>query len=176
MAWVEATHLRRFRTVVLLCGLYGLSACDSDDKAVLPKVDYDYFVNEAYPVLMRDCAFGACHGNSERLFQVYGPGRARLPDAEGKYPGLTSPPKATAEELAVSFARSRSMLLHRGDEIEMAPLLRKPVQGGAHFGVDRWGRNVYRNTKNARYRVLKKWAQGAGLASNNDKGGESKSR
>lgn len=176
MAWVEAKRLRRLRVWALLCGLCSLSACDSDDKAVLPQVDYDYFVKEAYPVLLRDCAFGACHGNSERLFQVYGPGRARLPGADGKYPGLSSPAEGTAEELAVSYARSRSMLLHRGEDVEMAPLLRKPVQGGAHFGVDRWGRNVYRNQKNARYRVLKKWAQGAGLDTKNDKGGEKKSR
>lgn len=148
----------------LCVGVACASGCDSKDQATLPQVSYDAFVEHAYPVLMRDCAFPACHGNSERLFQVYGPGRARLPDPEkgGAMPTLSGP--VTKVELDVSFARARSMLLYR-QEIEQAPLLRKPVQGGAHFGTDLWGRNVFASKKATGFVVLRKWAEGADFAS-----------
>lgn len=145
-----------------LLGLVVGAGCESKDQATLPQVSFDEFTQHAYPVLLRDCAFPACHGNSERLLQVYGPGRARLPDPAkgGEMPLLSGP--ATKVELDVSFARARSMLLYRQD-IEQAPLLRKPVQGGAHFGTDLWGRNVFANKKASGYVVLKKWAQGEKL-------------
>lgn len=156
--------------LLLAGGLVGVGACQVDDKAELPPVDYDYFVQKAYPVMLRDCAFPACHGNSERLFQVYGPGRVRMRKPDGVYPGLFGI-KGTPEELRVSFNRSRSMLLHRG-ELTSAPLLRKPLQGGAHFGTDLWQRNVYRNAKQSGYVILKQWAEGATLDSKSgDKGG-----
>lgn len=145
--------------VVMLLGILA-GGCDSKDEATLPKVEYEAFQKQAYPVLMRDCAFPACHGNSERLFQVYGPARARLPDpSSGKMPMISG--AAQEHEIQVSFTKARSMLLHRGD-ISMAPLLRKPVQGGAHFGTDKWGRNVFASTKAAGYVKLKAWAEGVG--------------
>lgn len=159
--------------LALLGGLWGVSGCDTNDKALLPPVDYDYYVEKAYPVMLRDCAFPACHGNSERLFQVYGPGRVRLrkenlePGDNMLWPGLRA--KATTRELQLSFKRSQSMLLHRGEDITMAPLLRKPVQGGAHFGTDARQRNVYSNAKQSGYVTLKKWAEGATLKSSDEK-------
>lgn len=149
----------RLVALLLVLGLAGSNACKADDEAVLPQVDYEQFVARAYPVLMRDCAFAACHGNNERLFQVYGPGRARLrnPEKDDAFPGFGS--SATPRELQVSFDRARSMLLHRGD-LSMSPLLRKPVQGSAHFGIDRWKRNIYASKKAAGYVILKTWAKG----------------
>lgn len=150
----------------LTCGVHGMvmllgfiaGGCDSKDEAVLPKVGIEAFKEQAYPVLMRDCAFPACHGNSERLFQVYGPSRARLADPNtGETPAFSV--AATDYEIQVSFTKARSMLLHRED-LSMAPLLRKPVQGGAHFGTDQWGRNVFASTKAAGYVKLKAWAEG----------------
>src|SRR6185312_9791615 len=48
----------------------------------LPSPDGEQFVKQVYPLLLRDCAHVGCHGMPERFFQLYGPGRARIPRAE----------------------------------------------------------------------------------------------
>lgn len=151
-------------------------ACATEDTALVPRVSYADFSEQAYPVLLRDCAFPACHGNSERFFQVYGPGRARIPgsDEDGETPSLTAP--ATKKEIEVSFARARSMLMHRGSDITMAPLLRKPLQGGAHLGLDAWGRNVYIDEAMPGYEVLLNWASGETFASATDDSPQSRTK
>jgi len=120
------------------------------------------FDTEVYPVLMRDCGFPDCHGNSERFFRVYGPGRARL-DFERR---IDDP--VTDEEMAASFERTRSMLAS-ATRAEDSLLLRKPLEvdrGGApHMGVDEHGQDVYRSTESPGYVALLEWAQTAAVFS-----------
>jgi hypothetical protein len=121
------------------------------------------FDTAVYPVLVRDCGFPACHGDSNRFFRVFSPGRTRLDEATG----LSV--QATTAELDATYARARSML-SSAPSPERSLLLRKPLevdQGGApHMGIDMHGRDVYANTEAQGYVALLEWAQaGDGFAS-----------
>lgn len=114
------------------------------------------FETTAYPVLLRDCAFPACHASNARFFQVYGPGRVRLDPMpmEDVYAA------AKPAELQLSYERARSML--SSSKVEDSLLLRKPLEasagGAAHKGADALGRNVYRSKQDAGYQTLLQWA------------------
>lgn len=111
---------------------------------------------EAYPVLLRDCAFFACHGSSERLFQVWGPKRRRL--FEGNLTGNEERERIGQEsektfQMALGFVDindpGRSLLLRKGLD---------PQAGGTgHLGLDKFGRNVYRSGDSPGYVQLAKW-------------------
>lgn len=144
---------------LLLCSVL-LAACASKQTQEPPTPDAASFEATAYPVLLRDCAFPACHASNERFFQVYGPGRVRLnPD-----PMLDVYQPATQAELQLSYERARSML--SSPKVEDSLLLRKPLEasagGAAHKGDDELGRNVYRTKQDAGYQTLLQWAASMG--------------
>lgn len=129
-----------------------------DGDPSVPDADPVAFRDKVYPVLITDCGFNTCHGDPTRSFAVFGPGRGRLrADTDIDAP-------VTAEELAVSFTRARSMLVSR-DGIQHAPLLRKPLaesDGGVfHGGTDAWGQAIYAKKVNPRFQVLVVWALAA---------------
>lgn len=123
----------------------------------IPAADPVAFRDKVYPILLRDCAFPACHGTHERFFAVFGPGRTRLDPMTPIY----DPP--TSLELELSYDRARSMLVgvHGASD---SPFVRKPIptaQGGAgHRGDDLWGTPVFRTKTDQRYVVLYTWATG----------------
>ena len=140
-------------TVTVLFWALATTGCDAPHP-VVPAPDYDEFVRRVYPLLLRDCGFNACHGDPDRFYRVYGPGRLRLsPDAEPF-------DDATPEEIESSYERARAMLLADGD-VRDSPLLRKPVEGGGHAGLDGEGRNVYDGRNDPDFLVLARWAEGA---------------
>jgi hypothetical protein len=114
------------------------------------------FTQGAYPVLLRDCAFFACHGSTDRLFQVWGPKRTRL------YPGELDDAEERARigqeviktfDMAIGFIDindpGNSLLLRKGLD---------PQAGGTgHLGLDKFGRNVYRSGESPGYVELAKW-------------------
>jgi hypothetical protein len=120
-----------------------------------PDVDRARFEAEVYPILLRDCGFSACHGDPDRYFRLFGPGRTRLDAATTLYA------PATTEEIDASFDRARSMLAGVTDP-RQALLLRKPLEssagGAAHQGLDALGRNVYASTEDPAWQVLAAWA------------------
>jgi hypothetical protein len=120
--------------------------------------DLTLFQQSAYPILLRDCGFPACHGDTHRFFRVFGPGRTRL------VPTMASDEPVTADEVRESFARSVSMLAGERDLLDSL-LLRKPldtdVGGAAHEGTDAWGRNVYYSVSDPAYEALVDWAYSA---------------
>ena len=133
--------------------------CDvPPDEVVVPEPDPAVFRDDVYPILLRDCAFSGCHGDPERFFAVFGPGRTRL-RAETD---LDAP--VTTEELAVSYARAQSMLLSPGG-IQRAPLVRKPLAEAAggvrHRGTDPWGGAIFPSKQDPRFVVLAQWALAA---------------
>jgi hypothetical protein len=135
-------------------------AASTENASQLRAPDGALFVSEVYPQLLRDCAFSACHGASQRFFQVPGPGRGRLD------PAATKPDDpATLDEVVLSYDRARSMLL-TSDRVEDAILLRKPLEpsagGQGHEGVDPLGRNVFATTSDPRYLLLLRWARTSG--------------
>ena len=131
-------------------------ACDYGDDPTPPvPADPVVFENEVYPILLADCGFPGCHGNTERFFSVFGPGRTRLDPDTRPY----DPP--TPRELALSFTRARSMLTSP-DGPRRAPLLRKPLAvpagGSGHAGDDPWGASIYSSKADPRYEALFFWA------------------
>lgn len=120
-----------------------------------PDVDRAVFEAEVYPILLRDCGFAACHGDRDRFFRVFGPGRTRLEA------GTTLYAAPTTEEIDASFDRARSMLAAVSDP-RQALLLRKPLEssvgGAAHMGLDALGRNVYASEDDPSWRTLARWA------------------
>jgi hypothetical protein len=140
-----------------------LTACGQGNEysGDLPSPDGERFVRDVYPVLLRDCAFHACHGGADRFFQVFGPGRVRLD------PKLTKPDDAmTLAEVLRSYDRARSMLA-TADDRQHATLLSKPLEpaagGQGHKGVDELGRNVFATTTDPEYALLATWARSTGL-------------
>jgi hypothetical protein len=131
-----------------------LGACaDPDVEVKIPTPDVPSFESTAYPILLRDCGFPACHGDTRRFFRVFGPGRTRYRPRD--ITPLLAPP--TSEELTASYQRARSMLANDGD-IENSPLLQKPLIDG-HEGHDEWGRNVYWDKSDPNYQALLNWAR-----------------
>ena len=136
-----------------------VSACQGaepwDGQVTAP--DYARFKTEVYPVLLRDCAFGECHGSAGRFFQVWGPGRTRL-SSETRVDD-----EATLAEIQASYARARSMLVNEAPD-KLPPLLAKPLEGRAggigHRGLDAFGRNIYQSAQDPRYAALLAWAGG----------------
>ena len=121
-----------------------------------PSADMDTFREEAYPVLMRDCGFNACHGVQERFLIIFGPNRARIdPATHHDTPVLPL-------EMEVTHARARSMLVTSGP-VTSSLLLTKPLEknagGVGHGGVDDFNRNVYQSVDDPGYVALLKWAQ-----------------
>lgn len=140
----------------LLPCVFLLAACGSKQIEPPPTPDAASFEATAYPVLLRDCAFPACHASNERFFQVYGPGRVRLDPMPME--DVYAPAKPA--ELQLSYERARSML--SSSKVEDSLLLRKPLEasagGAAHKGADELGRNVYRSKQDAGYQALLQWA------------------
>jgi hypothetical protein len=136
--------------------LVALAACEPEQAPLaLPAPDQASFETSAYPVLLADCGFPACHGSHERFLALFGPGRQRLSPDSLAY----DPP--TPEELALSFTRASSMLVSE-EGVRRAPLLRKPLAveagGSGHEGDDPWGRAIYTTKQDPRYEALFFWA------------------
>ena len=149
--WNHGMRRPRLRWVCFVLLL--AAGCDYESKTIVPAPDKADFEARAYPVLMRDCAFAGCHGDSDRLLQVYGPGRTRISADLETY----DPP--TKEEIDASYSRARSFLQHDGD-IRNSLLLHKPIQGSAHFAIDNNGRNVYQGGEDPGFQTLLSWARG----------------
>ncbi len=146
-------------TLAVVAAFALCSACGVEAKPLrLASPDLTRFANEAYPVLLRDCGFPACHGATDRFFRVFGPGRSRFMPAMNADPG--DPP--TSDEINQSYERARSMIDAKDPARSL--ILRKSlasVAGGAgHKGVDLLGRNVYASTAEPNYQVLRAWVLG----------------
>lgn len=145
------------RRLAILLSTWG--ACTVEPATLdIPEADQAAFFNSAYPILLADCGFPACHGDPTRPFAVWGPGRLRLESEQDAY----DPP--TAEEVALSYTRARSVL-YSPDGPRQAPLLRKPlavsVGGTGHKGDDPWGQAIYQTKRDPHYTTLFYWAIGA---------------
>ena len=143
----------------LACAFASIAAgCASPTpELALTAPDRVAFETQAYPILLRDCGFHACHGSSARFFQVFGPGHGRLLST-------TQPlDEAQAVEVEHSYQRARSMI--DPEQPERSPLLMKPgsvaAGGVGHQGVDSLGRNVYVSKLDPGYAALVAWVMTA---------------
>jgi hypothetical protein len=144
--------------LLVLGVLLACSACAEEPLTAPPaRRDYQQFQREVYPVLLRDCGFPDCHGAGDRFFRVWGPGRTRLPKADGTVPGAFDVP--TVDEVSSSYSLALSMVDEANPEV--SELLRKPLAveagGASHKGVDKYGRDVYRTSDDGGYVTLARW-------------------
>lgn len=140
----------------------GCASGSSEYSGPLPSPDGARFVNDVYPMLLRDCAYVGCHGMQERFFQVYGPGRVRM------RPDDTEPgDPLTLEEVTHSYERAVSMIAS-SEVVEDSLLIRKPLEaqagGQGHKGVDDLGRNVFASQDDPGWKTLLQWAKSEGSA------------
>ena len=142
------------RALALLL-IVAAAGCVEPSTLDLASADPVVFRDKVYPVLLADCGFNTCHGNSDRFFSVFGPGRARLDPSTAAYD------PATPYELAHSYTRAESML--SGPTGPRSSLLvRKPIplaDGGAgHKGDDPWGNSVYGSSSDPHFVAIYEWA------------------
>jgi hypothetical protein len=141
--------------LLIVCSLLASACVDEPPPAGPPELDRGAFGATVYPVLLRDCGFPACHGDTNRFFQLHGPNRTRLDPSTP----LDEPP--TRAEIDAAYERARSMLAS-APSAEESLLLRKPLEvdlGGApHMGIDDNGRDVYGSREAAGYQALLAWA------------------
>jgi hypothetical protein len=144
------------RALGLACLLLCCACGEDTPELTLQTPDRMRFDTEVYPVLLRDCAFSACHASGDRFFQVFGPGRVRLEQ------GINPLEPATPLELSHAYDRARSMIDATAPEESL--LLRKPLASAAggtgHEGVDDHGRNVYQSKMEPGWIVIHQWALG----------------
>jgi hypothetical protein len=139
-----------------LIGLVTLISCACsavEPKPAFTRREFKLFQRDVYPVLLRDCAFAACHGAPERFFRVWGPGRTRLATGTGVPEPFDLP---TGAELSTSYSLALSMIDDAHPEQSL--LMRKPLAvaagGAGHLGVDGYGRDVYRTTEDNGFLAL----------------------
>lgn len=153
----------------LLCLLAAFScASGAEYTGPLPSPDGRMFVEQVYPLLLRDCAFVACHDQKERFLQVYGPGRLRMPPASmsaATRVELDYGDPANIDEVLSAYERARSMLVST-QRVEESLLLQKPLEpeagGQGHKGVDELGRNLFASQRDRRWQLLYSWATSEG--------------
>lgn len=158
-----------FGPAALLWVPFALSCASGKEfSGPLPSPDGEQFVKEVYPLLLRDCAHVGCHGLPERFFQLYGPGRARIP-LEQMNPAtrveLDYTDPLTFDEVLHSYQRTLSMIAS-AELVEDSLLLRKPLEaqagGQGHKGVDDLGRNVFASKQDPGWQLLLAWSKTRG--------------
>ncbi|MCU1281506.1 MAG: hypothetical protein JWM53_5052 [bacterium] len=132
---------------VLVIALGGCPAPDNSHGLVTTAppaqlLDYNEFVCEVQPVLIRHCSFLGCHGNAEHALRVYSPGKLRLDDSGATRAGRDA--KLSATEVMRNFesATGTVYFAQPADRLspnDKVPLLSKParasVGGAEHHGV-----------------------------------------
>jgi hypothetical protein len=106
-------------------------------------LDYNEFVCEVQPVLVRRCSFLACHGNAQHALRVYSPGKLRLVDS-AQTTRTARDAMLSADEVLRNFESATGTVYtaqpaDRQSPDDRVPILVKPTRasfGGAeHHGV-----------------------------------------
>ena len=105
-------------------------------------LDYNEFVCEVQPVLVRRCSFLACHGNADHGLRIYSPGKLRLDDSLATRAARDG--KLSVDEVERNFESATGTVYaaqpsERQTPDDHVPILVKPTRasfGGAeHHGV-----------------------------------------
>jgi hypothetical protein len=149
--------------------LTGLTACQIESPLLEgDDLDFDLFVCSVQPILEKECSMPACHGNSQRPFQVLASGRMRIQDeyesaksaltgadvASGKHPKLTYGELAFNYYQARAFAQvtqgfSRSQLITRPLALRTGGMAHAPRA------------DVYFDPEDPRIQRVEAWISGA---------------
>jgi hypothetical protein len=159
-----------------------LAGCPAPDpsKGIDPAgaaLDYNYFVCNVQPVLIRHCSYTACHGTLTHALRVFSPGKLRLVDDGTRNlrdSGLT------ADEVQTNFESASGLVLtatpdeRARPDLQKVMLLGKPLArraGGAeHHGVGIFPAWPAREIgDDVEFAALVQWVQGSVQAKPLDK-------
>jgi hypothetical protein len=138
------------RPLILAFTVAALAGCPAPDNthglvttgAPATLLDYNEFVCEVQPVLIRRCSFLGCHGNAEHALRIYSPGKLRLDAAAASRAARDA--LLTADEVQRNFESAVGTVYaatpdERQSPDDHVPLLVKParasVGGSEHHGV-----------------------------------------
>jgi hypothetical protein len=149
------------RSLVCLIVWLSLGCVQSNPPEPPPGLDFAFFRCELQPVLVKQCATPACHGNGKRFFRLYARNRLRLGVS-----ALDVNRPLREEEVRANYDASRA-LVDSLDRPEDSMMLRKPLessQGGYYHGATRIfrssGANVFASPEDPGYQKLLSWAEG----------------
>jgi hypothetical protein len=106
-------------------------------------LDYNEFVCEVQPVLIRRCSFLGCHGNADHALRIYSPGKLRLVDSATTVRNDRDA-KLSAAEVMLNFESATGTVydaqpIDRQFPDDRTPILVKPTRaefgGSEHHGV-----------------------------------------
>jgi hypothetical protein len=131
-------------------------------------LDYNEFVCEVQPVLVRHCSFLGCHGNADHALRIYSPGKLRLDGSavtREARDGMLS-----ADEVERNFESATGTVYFaqpsdRQNPDDHVPILVKParasVGGAEHHGVGIFPVYPAQDLQHdAEYTVLAAWVAG----------------
>lgn len=135
-------------------------------------LDYNDYVCNVMPVLVKRCSYVACHGNELHALRVYSPGKLRLAPPTTR---MARDAKLTADEVSRNFESAVGILLgttaadRNPPDVQRVLLLGKPLKasaGGAeHHGVGIFPAYPYTDpNKDPEFTALVAWVAGNKLA------------
>jgi len=133
-----------------------------------PKLDFDHFVCSIQPILEKECSMPACHGNSQRPFQVLASGRMRIPQEykaakellNGADISAGKHPKLTYGELAYNYYQTRAFAQIR-QGFAMSQLVSRPLSLRAGGMAHAPRGDVFYDQDDARIQRIEAWLSGA---------------
>ena len=144
----------------------GLATTEPPDQLL----DYNDFVCNVEPVLIKRCSYLGCHGNADHGLRVYSLGKLRLDDTPTRLARSNTP--LTSAEVELNFESASGMVYgtspvdRAAPNIPRIPLLSKPLAarfgGSEHQGVAIFP--TYPNSdlgKDAEWQALVDWVTGA---------------
>lgn len=138
-----------------------VAGCQSgiDEARPLPALDEAYFRCRVQPVLAKNCAAFACHGDTKRYFRVFARNRLRAVDTEAER-------NALFRDSERSFNLDAARAFVDPDAPEESLLLTKPLDqsiGGYYHGATAlYPRgDVFTSKDDPDYQTLLSWVQGA---------------
>ena len=133
-------------------------------------LDYNDFVCNVEPVLVKRCSYLACHGNDAHALRVYSLGKLRAGPTDTRK--QRSFDLLTSDEVEANFASASGMVYGATNDqraqlvLDALPLLRKPLAarsgGDEHLGVAIFP--TYPSTdpgQDPEFLALAAWVQGA---------------
>ncbi len=156
--------------VVMLQWCGGLSGCvDANTPEPWPPLSAERFACKVQPILARQCASPACHGNPARRMQVLAPGRMRMigeliraseaQSTADRDAGLHPP--LTKAERDFNLIQARGMVRSNAGWPD-PPLLSYPLAIGAGGIYHAPNADVFMSRQDPDYVILAQWAAGLG--------------
>jgi hypothetical protein len=154
--------MKKTKWMILCSGIWLWSGCVQNNPVESPpELDFAFFRCEVQPVLVKQCATPACHGNGKRFFRLYARNRLRL----GGGPLEVNQP-LREDEVRANYDATIA-LVDSLDSPRQSMMLRKPLEssaGGYYHGATRvfrgGGPNVFASPEDPGFQKIVKWTEG----------------